>query len=97
MKYTWELSDIKPGIFVCKDPSYQGHKEFIPCGNSAKWTIMIGFNFLHNPDEYNPIYIIDGMVTKAKTKQEFCDWFNREELIPMPVEWLEQVIREYKK
>ncbi len=90
MKYTWHPDDINPGIWVCKHFSYQGREQFEPCGNSIKWTRLIGFQIGNErvKDCYNLISLADGMIFKAKSKQELCDSFNADELIPMPFDWL---------
>ncbi len=95
MKYTWQPDDIKPGIFVCKHPSYQGEKDFVPSGNSLKWTMLIGFvagRAREGSNKYVTIAVCDGMVLNQHTKEELAEQFNRDELMPMPYAWLAKVL-----
>lgn len=95
MKYTWEPTDIKPGIFVCKHYSYNHYKKFTPCGNTAKWTYLIGYSF-DKLYSYTLIHLDDGEIGRFRTVEEMCKSLNKQDLIPMPVEWLVELIKEYK-
>ncbi len=95
MKYIWESKDIVPGLFVCKHPSYQGHDEFEPCGNTLKWIRQVGYHGISkNRDggKYVTIAIIDGMIFNQKTKEELAAQFNEEEMVPMPFDWMQKAM-----
>jgi hypothetical protein len=93
MKIKWEEKDIIAGKIVCKEPSYQGNENFKACGNSAKWTLKIGFAYYNNIQYFVTVALTDGMVSKiGKTKKEVVEYLNKSELIPMPHSWLIEII-----
>lgn len=88
MKYVWSQEDIIPGRIVCKPPSHQGNKDFIPCANSAKWTYKIGYcGGAEANEKYVLICMADGSIRKGTSKENIATELNVDGLMPMPHPW----------
>jgi len=102
MHITWEAKDIIPGRMICK----QFKKPLSPGGWEAKWTLKIGFHINHpnapllkneETGEYlqNNLCLIsmsDGMITKPMSAEDLAAQLNKDEMIPMPHDWLIAII-----
>lgn len=87
MKITWEPTDIKVGKFVYKPRQNGSHID----GWDAKWTYQIGYCG-GSGQNLVLISLADGMVGKTKTAEEICNYFNAENIHPVPLLKLNKII-----
>jgi len=91
MKYIWSEEDIKCGLIVCRNQHLQ-HIDgtFKPDSWQAKWTHKIGF--IGNRKEGTVlISMADGMVGSKKTPKVMAEYLTKNDMMPMPHDWLIQI------
>ncbi len=93
MTYHWTEADIIPGRWVCKPTAYhhpdRTDANWQPDGGTAKWTYQIGWLASGTTDKnLTRTCVVDGMISKPRTRAELAAQLTKEGLIPMPHKWL---------